>query len=137
MATNDSALRDRSLIQLAVQKQSIGSYMLYRPDNNVEPKQFIGNWVSGIRWENKIDHVSLIVLRMLIVTFMLTLQTTYFGANEEYIHGIHMLPITPISSFISIQRNNSSLFHTDIPRNSRICEERMVFQAEGPRAYQA
>lgn len=59
IAVNDTALRDRSLIQLAVQKQSMRSYMLYEPNNRVEPRQFVRNWVSGIRFENKIDHVSL------------------------------------------------------------------------------
>jgi endo-1,3(4)-beta-glucanase len=38
------------------------------------------NKVSGILFENKIDH------------------TTYFGANPEYIEGIHMLPLLPSST---------------------------------------
>lgn len=58
VAINDAALRDRSLIQLAVQKQSMNSYMLYTPGNQIEPSQFVPNWVSGIKFENKIDHVT-------------------------------------------------------------------------------
>jgi len=36
-------------------------------------------------FENKIDH------------------TTYFGANDEYVHGIHMLPLSPVSPYIRKQ----------------------------------
>lgn len=44
-------------------------------DNKNQPEQFIGNKVTGILFENKADH------------------TTYFGANIEYIQGIHMIPL--------------------------------------------
>ena len=77
----DAAMRDRALIQLAVQKSSINAYMLFSKTNNIVPSKLLPNIVSGIRFENKIDY------------------TTYFGTNKEYIHGIHMLPITPITLF--------------------------------------
>jgi endo-1,3(4)-beta-glucanase len=57
-------------------------YMLMSPDNIVQPPNFIGNYVTGILFMNKADH------------------TTYFGTNLEYIQGIHMIPLTPISPFI-------------------------------------
>ncbi|QPG74856.1 hypothetical protein FOA43_002192 [Brettanomyces nanus] len=78
----DTNMEDRANLMLAISKRSIGTYMLYNQSNTVMPSKFIGNFVSGIKFENKIDH------------------TTYFGTNVEYIHGIHMLPITPVSSFI-------------------------------------
>lgn len=53
----DSALRDRSLIQLAVQRRSLQSYMLYTPENQCMPAKMIKNVVSGIKFENKIDYV--------------------------------------------------------------------------------
>jgi len=52
----------------------------------VEPSNFVGNRVSGILFENKIDH------------------TTYFGANTEYIQGIHMLPLLPHSTLTRTQK---------------------------------
>ena len=59
--------------------------MYYSGDNTVEPYSFIGNKVSGILYENKIAY------------------TTFFGSPDvhpEYVHGIHMMPITPASSLI-------------------------------------
>jgi endo-1,3(4)-beta-glucanase len=53
---------------------------LYESDNAIQPSNFIGNKVSGILFENKIDH------------------TTYFGANIEYIQGIQMLPLLPCTA---------------------------------------
>jgi endo-1,3(4)-beta-glucanase len=56
--------------------------MLMSPSNTIQPSNFIGNFVTGILFMNKADH------------------TTYFGTNIEYIQGIHMIPLTPISPFI-------------------------------------
>lgn len=67
---------------IAIEKRAMGMYMLYKNSNNIMPPNFIGNKVSGILFENKIDHA------------------TYFGMNKEYIHGIHMIPITPISNYV-------------------------------------
>lgn len=52
------------------------------PGNTVQPAPFIPNFVTGILFMNKADH------------------STYFGLNIEYIQGIHMIPLTPISPFI-------------------------------------
>lgn len=56
-------------------------YYLYQKDNKVQPKEFIGNKVAGILFENKIDH------------------TTYFDPSIEAIQGIHMIPILPPTGF--------------------------------------
>lgn len=78
----DSNMESRANLMLGILKRSMNNYYLYASDNAGVPAQFRGNLVSGIKFENKIDH------------------TTYFGTNPEYIHGIQMIPITPISSFI-------------------------------------
>jgi endo-1,3(4)-beta-glucanase len=57
-------------------------YMLMSPDNTVQPAPFVPNFVTGILFMNKADY------------------TTYFGDVTEYIHGIQMIPLTPISPFI-------------------------------------
>ncbi|KKA30039.1 hypothetical protein TD95_001509, partial [Thielaviopsis punctulata] len=75
VVTGDDALRDRSTLQLMVLSRSLQNYYLYTQNNTVQPANFIDNRVAGILFENKIDH------------------TTWFGANLEYIQGIHMLPL--------------------------------------------
>jgi endo-1,3(4)-beta-glucanase len=76
----DTNMEARGNLMLAVQARSLGNYYLYLNNNTVEPPNFIGNKAGGILFENKIDH------------------TTYFGAEVEYIEGIHMLPIMPFST---------------------------------------
>lgn len=78
----DTAMEGRGDLMLKIQSRSLNLYFLYSNDNDVEPSNFIANKVSGIYFENKIDY------------------TTYFGTKPEYIHGIHMMPITPASSLI-------------------------------------
>lgn len=78
---NDQSMEARGDLMLAVMKRSMGDYYLMQNDNSVQPGTFIGNKIPGITFENKLHH------------------TTYFGGNLEYIQGIHMLPITPISSY--------------------------------------
>ncbi|OWB72931.1 hydrolase activity, hydrolyzing O-glycosyl compounds protein [[Candida] boidinii] len=85
MATGNKQLENIGSLMLSVSRRSMNEYMLISSDNTTQPERFKKNKVSGILFENKIDH------------------TTYFGMKEEYIHGIHMIPITPASSFI---RNN-------------------------------
>lgn len=75
-------------LMLGIMRTSLNMYMLYSNDNTIEPPQFIGNKVSGILFENKIDFA------------------TFFGrgtVGDEFIHGIHMIPITPISLYIRNQ----------------------------------
>jgi len=76
----DTAMEGRGNLMLAIQARSLQNYFLYQNNNTVEPPQIIPNKVSGIMFENKIDH------------------TTYFGQNIEYIQGIHMLPLMPFST---------------------------------------
>lgn len=48
-------------------------------DDSLEviPEKYVPHRVPGIMYENKLTYV------------------TFFGTNVEYIHGIHMLPMTP------------------------------------------
>jgi len=82
LITGDRAMEGRALLMLSIMKRSFNTYFLLGDENTVQPPPFIKNKVTGILFENKIDHA------------------TYFGLNEEYIHGIHMLPITPVSPYI-------------------------------------
>lgn len=72
-------------LMLAVMRRAINMYMLYSDDNRIQPKRIIKNKVSGILFENKIDY------------------STYFGrgsVGDEWIHGIHMIPLTPMSPYM-------------------------------------
>ncbi|ODV88378.1 glycoside hydrolase family 81 protein [Tortispora caseinolytica NRRL Y-17796] len=82
MVTGDSSMEHRAAMQLAIMKQSFNHYFLYTSGNNTMPSATVANKVSGILFENKVDHA------------------TYFGMNREYIHGIQMLPLTPASVYI-------------------------------------
>ncbi|RDW94609.1 glycoside hydrolase family 81 protein [Coleophoma crateriformis] len=81
----DANMEARGNLQLAVSARALQNYFLYTSSNTVEPARFIGNKVSGIMFENKIDH------------------TTYFGTNIEYIQGIHMIPLMPFSTLTRSQ----------------------------------
>lgn len=78
----DYAMETRGNIMLAVMRHSVNSYMLFSDDNRIVPFRIVSNKVSGICFENKMDYA------------------TYFGTQPEYIHGIHMIPITSVSSYI-------------------------------------
>jgi endo-1,3(4)-beta-glucanase len=79
--TRDANMEARGNLQLAVQARSLRNYFLMESSNKNQPQQFLHNKVTGILFENKIDH------------------TTYFGSNTEYIEGIHMIPLNPSSAY--------------------------------------
>ncbi|MCJ1284432.1 hypothetical protein MMC26_003764 [Xylographa opegraphella] len=82
----DVSMEARGNLMLSILNRSFQHYFLLESDNTVQPTNFIGNKVTGILFENKIDH------------------TTYFGGNLEYIQGIHMIPLMPFSAFIRSKR---------------------------------
>ncbi|ROW06670.1 hypothetical protein VPNG_06714 [Cytospora leucostoma] len=82
LVSGDANMAARGNLQLSVLARSANNYFLYTSGNTVQPASFIGNKVAGILFENKIDH------------------TTYFGANIEYIQGIHMLPLIPATQLV-------------------------------------
>lgn len=86
LATNNKSLIELSNVQLGILRTSVNSYFLYSDDNKVMPPSFVPNKVSGILFENKVDH------------------TTYFGNELQYIQMIHAIPITPASSFVRTPR---------------------------------
>lgn len=85
LVTNNSTLIQIGNLQLGILRISLNSYFLYSNDNKIMPPPFIPNKVSGILFENKIDH------------------TTYFGNELQYIQMIHAIPITSASSFIRLR----------------------------------
>ncbi|KAI3403869.2 ACF3 [Candida oxycetoniae] len=83
----DYAMEARGGLMLSIMRRSFNSYFYLKSDNVVQPAAFLPNKVCGIFFENKLDY------------------TTYFGTpnnNPEYVHGIHMLPVTSASSSVRI-----------------------------------
>lgn len=78
----DGSMEARGDLMLAVMAKALDNYYYYKDDNSNEPSNFIANRVPGITFENKLDHI------------------TYFGSNLEYIQGIHMIPLTPVSNYM-------------------------------------
>ncbi|CAF1222202.1 unnamed protein product [Rotaria sp. Silwood1] len=86
LATQSKTLEGLGRLMLAIAKRSIQTYFLMDNDNKVMPKEFIANKVTGIFFENKADYA------------------TWFGANPEFIHGIQMLPSTPITEEVRLPK---------------------------------
>ncbi|RHZ59386.1 glucan endo-1,3-beta-D-glucosidase [Aspergillus thermomutatus] len=78
----DASMEARGNLMLGILRRSLRNYFLMDSNNKNQPANFIGNKVTGILFENKVDH------------------TTYFGSNLEYVQGIHMLPLLPSSAFV-------------------------------------
>ncbi|GFG10203.1 putative endo-1,3(4)-beta-glucanase 2 [Aspergillus udagawae] len=78
----DASMEARGNLMLGILRRSLRNYFLMESDNKNQPANFVANKVTGILFENKVDH------------------TTYFGNNLEYIQGIHMLPLLPSSAFV-------------------------------------
>ncbi|KAF5553306.1 glucan 1,3-beta-glucosidase [Fusarium circinatum] len=76
----DTNMVARANLQLAVMTRAMQDYYYYTTSNTVQPKNFIGNKVAGILFENKVHH------------------TTWFSAAIEAVQGIHMIPILPVSN---------------------------------------
>jgi len=76
------SLEAQGNLMLAIQKRAFRNYFLMESNNTVQPPNFIRNKVTGILFENKIDHA------------------TYFSGAIECIQGIHMIPIAPPSTYI-------------------------------------
>jgi endo-1,3(4)-beta-glucanase len=94
--TGESNLEATADLRIAIQKRSFPKYFLMEKDNTCQPPNFIGNKAIGIAFNNKIDHA------------------TYFGANIEYIEGIHMVPCCPVSSIMRSAKFGTSLFPTPL-----------------------
>ena len=67
--TGDGSMEARGNVMLSLASRSYQNYFLMESTNLNQPSNFIDNKVTGILFENKVDH------------------TTYFGTNYEYIEG--------------------------------------------------
>lgn len=78
----DGCMEARGNLMLAVMKRAMNMYIYFKRNNNIMHPAIIPNKVSGILFENKVDYA------------------TWFSARTECKHGIHMIPVTSVSSYI-------------------------------------
>jgi endo-1,3(4)-beta-glucanase len=79
--SQDSEIETRGRLMMKVGKRSMGQYLLMEDSNTVH-QQIVPNKVVGIFFENKVDY------------------TTWFGSNREFMHGIQMIPVSPVNEFL-------------------------------------
>ncbi|KYF54174.1 hypothetical protein BE08_13360 [Sorangium cellulosum] len=78
-ALGDDDVMNIGRLLLAVETASAQTYWQIPSDSTVYDVPFKDNGAVGVLWSTKADF------------------STWFGANPEYVYGIQMLPITPIS----------------------------------------
>merc|ERR1719237_620735 len=64
-------------MQLSLLSHSASNLFLMKDGNDVHPADYVKNRVTGIFFEAKVHY------------------GTFFGADESYIHGIQMIPLSP------------------------------------------
>lgn len=79
LAIENERIRDLGRLLLATEIRSARRYWQITADSDIYPEPFAANRVVGILWSMKVEYA------------------TFFGNAPELIHGIQMLPFTPIS----------------------------------------
>ncbi|KAG3119674.1 hypothetical protein PI124_g2170 [Phytophthora idaei] len=77
--SGNMAVEDLGSLMLRLNARAVRTYFLMTSDNTVHPPQFVPNHVTGIFFDNKADY------------------TTWFSAEKYCIHGIQMIPVSPIN----------------------------------------
>ncbi|KAF4319908.1 hypothetical protein G195_006842 [Phytophthora kernoviae 00238/432] len=80
--TNHTRMRAIGRLMTKISVRTIQTYFLFDSSNTIHPAAFRPNMVPGILFDNKADYA------------------TWFSAEEYAIHGIQMLPITPITEYV-------------------------------------
>ncbi|KAG6574506.1 putative endo-1,3-beta-glucanase [Phytophthora cinnamomi] len=81
-ATNNTRMQSIGLLMSKVGMRAIQTYFLFDSSNTIHPAAYRPRMVAGILFDNKADHA------------------TWFSADEYMIHGIQMLPVTPLSEYV-------------------------------------
>ncbi|KAI9919805.1 hypothetical protein PsorP6_017290 [Peronosclerospora sorghi] len=80
--TNNKAVQDLGSLMLCLNARVVRTYFLMTSDNKIHPPQFVANHVTGIFFDNKADY------------------TTWFSPEKYCIHGIQMIPVSPINGLV-------------------------------------
>lgn len=79
VASKNADLVRLGKLMMKINTRSIDTYFFMKADNKVHPPAFIKNKVTGIYFDNKVDYA------------------TWFCGRRECIHGIQMIPVSPIN----------------------------------------
>ncbi|KAI9995865.1 hypothetical protein PInf_012933 [Phytophthora infestans] len=77
--SENKAVEDLGSLMLRLNARAVRTYFLMTSDNTIHPPQFVPNHVTGIFFDNKADYA------------------TWFSAEKYCIHGIQMIPVSPIN----------------------------------------
>lgn len=80
--TGNKAVEDLGSLMLRIDARAIRTYFLMDSRNKVHPPEFVRNHVTGIFFDNKVDYA------------------TWFSAEKYCIHGIQMIPVSPINEIV-------------------------------------
>ncbi|CAI5712870.1 unnamed protein product [Hyaloperonospora brassicae] len=80
--TANKAVEDLGSLMLRLNARAVRTYFLMTSDNTIHPPQFVPNHVTGIFFDNKADYA------------------TWFSAEKYCIHGIQMIPVSPINGLV-------------------------------------
>ncbi|GLE02956.1 hypothetical protein PINS_up011835 [Pythium insidiosum] len=84
--THDERMTTVGRLMTRVNAHAIRSYFLIEDDSAVHPSSFRPNKVTGIFFDNKVDYA------------------TWFSSEKHCIHGIQMIPVSPITEFVRSKR---------------------------------
>jgi endo-1,3(4)-beta-glucanase len=79
LAAGDEDLKNVGRVLLSTEIRSTQKYWQIKAGSPIYPEPFAANKVVGVLWGNKVDYA------------------TFFGNGPELIHGIQMIPFTPIT----------------------------------------
>ncbi|RLN63103.1 hypothetical protein BBJ29_010152, partial [Phytophthora kernoviae] len=80
--TKNQAVEDLGSLMLRLNARTVRTYFLMTSDNTIHPPAFVPNHVTGIFFDNKADYA------------------TWFSAEKYCIHGIQMIPVSPINGLV-------------------------------------
>jgi endo-1,3(4)-beta-glucanase len=80
--TNHTRMEAIGLLMSKITVRAIQTYFLFDSSNTIHPAAFRPRMVPGILFDNKADYA------------------TWFSADVYMIHGIQMLPVTPITEYV-------------------------------------
>ncbi|MFK7823939.1 MAG: glycosyl hydrolase [Oligoflexales bacterium] len=108
-ALGDSKLYEFGQVMTATEIRSAQKYWQIKDTSEVYPAPFKNNKAVGILWDTKVEH------------------STWFGTNVEWIHGIQMLPYTPITEALLPKEwiiEEYPLLSSSLTRANPVIEER-------------
>lgn len=80
--SHNEAVETLGSLMLRLNARAVRTYFLMTLDNTIHPSEYVPNHVTGIFFDNKVDY------------------TTWFSAEKYCIHGIQMIPVSPINALV-------------------------------------